>query len=94
MHTLVLQGITLVEAAGVTPVAFDESAERVEYWARPVELDRLARILSIHVSSFTERYFERLQGEVIRLALPGAESRESFAREVLADELPRAKELE
>ena len=45
------------------------------------------------MSSFTERYFERLQGEVIRLALPGAESRESFAREVLADELPRAKEL-
>ena len=90
MHALFLQGLALVEAKGVAPVALDEFTERVEYWVRPIELDRLERLPWAQGAFFTPRSLERLYGAVISLALPDAELSESFALEVLAAGRPRA----
>lgn len=93
LRALLLNGLDIAEARGLAPAPLHGLAVRVQYVLGAVELDRLARFRRARWSRSTEPPTEKLQGAIVRLALPGAETSESFAREVFAALLPRAKGL-
>jgi hypothetical protein len=91
LRALLLNGLDIAEARGIAPAPFQGLAVRVQYVLGAVELDRLARFRRARWSRSTDPPTEKLQGAIVRLALPGAETSESFASEVFAALLPRAK---
>ncbi len=91
LRALLLNGLDIAEARGIAPAPLQGFAVRVQYVLGAVELDRLARFRRARWSRSTEPPTEKLQGAIVRLALPSAETSESFAREVFAALLPRGK---
>jgi len=91
LRALLVTGLDIAEARGIAPAPLQGLTVRVQYVLGPVELDRLARFRGARWSRSTEPPPEKLQGALVRLALPSAETSESFAREVFAALLPRRK---
>jgi hypothetical protein len=91
LRALLLNGLDIAEARGIAPAPLHGLAVRVQYVLGAVELDRLARFRLARWSRSTAPPTEKLQGAIVRLALPGAETSESFAREVFAALLPRGR---
>jgi hypothetical protein len=92
LRALLLLGLETAESRGLAPPPLGHFSVRLEYIITAQELDRLERFRSARWSLTVRPPAERLQGAIVRLALELAESRESFAREVLSARLPRTKE--
>jgi hypothetical protein len=83
LRALLLKGLDLAEAAGLALAAIEGDASRLEYLVRPIEFDRLELFRQAHWLPSKQPSLERLQGAFIRLALPLAETSQSFARGIV-----------
>lgn len=84
LPALLLEGLQCASSSIFAPVALSKFSERLDYLLLPKELERLNTFWKAHRPSSTQQSFEGLQGALIQLSLPTAETSAVFAGRVLA----------